>query len=161
MNRSFVYKPKVSFIGALLPPVAFFTIGLWCYYEGLRIVMGRLVLLPYPYSVYVPIGIGLVWLSFSIRSIKMLRDAGANPAPILLTEDRLILPSGRAGVVEIGWHEVAAVRRVEDEDGAKLVISTTTSHHYELDADYFESMGAFDDLEVQMRAFTGLEGLPA
>ena len=161
MNHSFIYKPKASFVGAFLPPIAFFVIGLWCYFDTMRIVMGRLVLLAYPYSVYVPIAIGLVWTAVSIRSVKALMDGGANPSPIQLKEDRIVLPSGRSGVVEIGWHEVAEVRRVSDEDGTKLVIATAASRRYELDADYFESKDAFNDLEAQIRTFAGLERQPA
>lgn len=143
MEKTFIYKEKVSYYN-FLPALVFFIIAGLCWYFGYGIAFKNLRLLAYPNSLYVTAVIGLLFLVSAVMKLNKANKANKNPNPIVFGETLLNFPH-KGKNMEVIYAEIENVGMREDEDDGNYVTLTANGEKYDFFEEYFENKNKFDE----------------
>lgn len=145
MKKQFSYTPKegfMSYLWAFLAPVMVIVVPVvWPF--GIRI--GRMVILPYPYSAVVLIIIGICVLIYQFRRYKRENLLKRQGHPIVVDEDKITFTTVAKGQAKEVTFSISEVTRADFDKEDELLKVSTGKGNYTFDADFFENNTCFQE----------------
>lgn len=143
MKKQFSYTPKegfMSYLWAFLAPIMVIVVPIvWPF--GIRI--GRMVILPYPYSAVVLVIIGICVLIYQFRRYKRENLLKQQGHPIVVDEDKITFTTVVKGKVEEVTFSISEVTDVDFDKEDELLKVSTGKGNFTFDADFFENKACF------------------
>lgn len=108
----------------------------------------RLVLVPYPFSMYLLVAIGIALLAYQFKRLSNETKLRKEARPIVVDGDKVsFVKLGKNGVQqqEILLSEVSKV----DYDSEDMILKVTTpAGEFKFDSDYFDNVARFDEFRA-------------
>lgn len=143
--KQFNYAPKdgiMSYLWAFLVPALLIIVPLVSPF-GIRI--GRLVILPYPYSTIVLVIIGVCLLVYQYLRFKREKALKQNARPITVDQDTITFVKAKGSNVEEITFSLSEVTGVDFDKEDEILEVSTGKGKYKFDADFFDTKQSFGE----------------
>lgn len=145
MQKQFNYVPKdgmMSYIWAFLVPALVVIVPIVMPF-GIRV--GRMVILPYPYSTIVLVIIGICLLIYQFRRYKAEQKLKENARPIIVEDGKITFVRIKKGKIEDIVFHLSDVKSTRYDNEEETLEVSTSKGDYTFDSDFFDNKGCFNE----------------